>query len=497
MYFLGIDVGSSSVKTSIFDAEKGLSVGKATFPASEQRIDAEHPGWAEQDPELWWKNFKAGYEQIVAQGAIDTRLIAGIGISYQMHGLVALDKEGHVLRKSIIWCDSRAVDLGEAAYQKLGASYCHEHLLNSPGNFTGAKLKWVKENEPGVFADIHSFMLPGDYIAYRLSGVMSTTQSGLSEGVLWDFTKRKASTEVLAAFGFEASLIPQIVPSIGFQCTVSATTAKTLGLRTNVPITYRAGDQPNNAFSLGVIDAGQVATTAGTSGVIYAVSDQNFTDPQSRINTFLHVNDSPSNKRNGVLICVNGAGSLYSWLKRLFEGGVSYDQMNEWAAQTHPGSDGLQCFPFGNGAERILGNRLIQANLLGLDFNRHQSRHLIRASMEGIVFALQMGFDILQKGGFACESVRSGNSNLFLSDTFRTIFAHVTGKPLQIFETDGAEGAARGAALGAGFFNNPNEAFQSLKLLQSVEPSPFLVDQYQDLFGHWKNRLDILLASAN
>ncbi|MDA1029354.1 MAG: FGGY family carbohydrate kinase [Bacteroidetes bacterium] len=500
MYFLGIDVGTSSVKTTVFDAEKGISVGKASFPSTEQRIDSEKPGWAEQDPETWWSNFTAGYAQILSTNQIDPKSIAGIGISYQMHGLVALDKTGRVVRKSIIWCDGRAARQGETAFQKLGPAFCQKHLLNSPGNFTASKLKWVEENEPSLFAKIHSFMLPGDYIAYRLSGEMTTTPAGLSEGILWDYVRRKPSTDVLDAFGLDHSLIPAVVPNIGIQCVVSEAISLSLGLRAGVPITYRAGDQPNNAFSLGIQDPGQIAATAGTSGVIYAISDQDVVDPSSRFNTFVHVGDTPSHKRNGILICVNGTGALYSWLNRLFSvesGRVSYTEMNNWASKIKPGSEGVLFFPFGNGAERILGNQQVHASLHGLEFNSHHSGHIVRAGMEGIVYALQMGFSLLHDNNFVQgenantpHAIRAGNANLFLSETFRTIFANVTGKALLLLETDGAEGAARGAAVGSGFYSSSKEAFQTLKVIQTINPEPHTMSLYQELFGRWKSRIE-------
>lgn len=500
MYFLGIDVGTSSVKTTIFDAEKGVSVGKASFPPTEQPIDTEKPGWAEQDPEIWWSNFTAGFAQILSTNQFDPKSIAAIGISYQMHGLVALDKDGSLVRKSIIWCDSRAIEQGEAAFQRLGPEFCQKHLLNSPGNFTASKLRWVQENEPALFDRIHSFMLPGDYIAYRLSGELTTTPAGLSEGILWDYVRRNPSADVMEAFGLDFSLIPAVVPNIGFQCVVSEAVSRALGLRTGVPITYRAGDQPNNAFSLGVEDPGQIAATAGTSGVIYAVSDRDVVDPSSRFNTFVHVGDTPTHKRNGILICVNGTGALYSWLKRLFNvesGRFSYDEMNGWASKIRPGSDGVLFFPFGNGAERILGNKHVYASLHGLSFNSHHSGHIVRAGMEGIVYALQLGFSLLSENNFVQgetaktpQAIRAGNANLFLSETFRNIFANVTGKALLLFETDGAEGAARGAAVGSGFYSTSKEAFQTLKIIQATDPEPPSVRLYQDLFGLWKNRVE-------
>ena len=495
--FIGIDIGSSSIKTTIFDAEKGESVAKTSFPPEEQAIESPRPGWAEQDPEVWWNHFKKGYEQILSQNTINTSQIAGIGITYQMHGLVIVGKDQQVLKKSIIWCDSRAVEIGQKAFQDIGKSYSLSRLLNSPGNFTASKLKWVKENEPEVYEQIHKFMLPGDYLAMKLSGEITTTQTGLSEGVFWDFPDREISDKVLDHFGFDEELIPQIVPAIGEQVTISADVAGELGLQKDVKVYYRSGDQPNNAFSLNVTQPGEIAATAGTSGVIYAVTDKNVYDEKSRINTFLHVSDTEQAKRNGVLICVNGTGILYSWLKNLIGTGTpefSYSQLNELADKAPVGSEGLVFLPFGNGAERILENKILNANILNLDFNRHSSEHLARAGMEGVVYALNMGFDILKTNNITYDRVKAGNANLFLSKTFREIFANVTQTAVTIYDTDGADGAARGAALGAGFYTSFKQAFESLKKISVTEPDKKRVNQYSEFYGNWKHQLSGIIG---
>ncbi len=494
-YFLGIDVGSSSIKTSIFDAEKGISIGQSSCPSHEQVIESPFPGWAEQDPAMWWRHFRAGYAQIVSEHGIDTQLIGGIGIAYQMHGLVVVDREHSVLRKSIIWCDSRAVDIGARAFSGIGRETCLSTLLNSPGNFTASRLRWLQENEPDVYSKVFKFMLPGDFIAMKLSGEITTTPGGLSEGMFWNFRERSISEDVVRYYEIDRSHFPDLVPAIGDQATVSAGVADELGLRKGVKVTYRAGDQPNNAFSLNVLDPGQIAATAGTSGVVYAVTDADVYDEKSRINTFLHVNDAAEQKRNGVLICLNGTGILYRWLRRLLSvdsSSFSYEEMNSLATRVRVGSRGLQFFPFGNGAERLLENRQVNANILNLDFNRHQRAHLIRAGMEGIVFALNLGFEILKSHNVPLDTIRAGDANLFLSKTFREIFANVTESIVQIYHTDGAEGAARGAALGAGFYANQEEAFRSLKSVDLVEPQNLLVEQYAGVYDSWKQNLSRL-----
>ncbi len=491
-YFLGIDVGSSSVKTTVFDAESGTTIGHATHPQSELSIDSLQPGWAEQHPEIWWDCFKVGLADLRSRTDIDLRLIAGIGIAYQMHGLVLVDEDHQLLRDSIIWCDSRAVETGERAFEAIGHAKCLDTILNSPGNFTASKLGWVKAHEPDTYDRIHKFMLPGDYLAMKLSGEITTTLGGLSEGMFWDFHGRRVSKEVMDHFGFDSSIIPEVVPSIGEQVSVSDSVAEELGLSRGTKITYRAGDQPNNAFSLGVLDPGQVAATAGTSGVIYAVTDQQSRDERSRINTFLHVNDTPGKERNGILICVNGAGSMYSWLRRMLSvsaADLSFEDMNLLAEQAPVGSEGLLFYPFGNGAERILEGRLAGADLRNLDFNIHGPSHLIRAGKEGIVFALNLGFDILTDMGVPCNTIKAGRANLFLSKSFQEIFANVTQTVLQIYDTDGAEGAARGAALGAGYYADTDQAFDSLELIEEIEPTPDLVNRYGEIYESWKQNL--------
>lgn len=488
MLFLGIDLGSSSVKLSLLDGATGKSLGALSHPESELAIDSPAPGFAEQHPDTWWDCVRHGFTRLVAKAAINPADIDAIGISYQMHGLVMVDRDHQVLRPSIIWCDSRAVPLGEKALNDLGRDYCFGHLFNSPGNFTAAKLRWVQENQPEVFARIHKIMLPGDFIAMKLSGVINTTASGLSEGTLWDFTENRIATELLAHWGISPALIPDLVPSFGVQSFVSDQAAAELGLRAGVKVCYRAGDQPNNAFSLNVLQPGEVAATAGTSGVIYGVTDQPAADVASRVNTFLHVTNTPEQPRNGVLVCVNGCGRLYSWLRQTVGAAgstPSYPQLNALAESVPVGSDGLVFHPFGNGAERIFQNQNLGAQLRNLDFNRHGLGHLVRAAQEGIVFSLNQGFDVLKSLGGSCDVVRVGKGNLFLSDVFAQTFVNTTQAAVEMFETDGAEGAARAAALGSGYYSSPAEAFMGLARLNVIEPNPQAFAAYQDAYQAW------------
>ena len=491
MYLLGYDIGSSSVKACLVDASTGQTCASAFFPKQEMSIKAVRPGWAEQEPADWWVNLKAATAEVLHLSGVSKENICTIGISYQMHGLVCVDKDMQVLRPSIIWCDSRAVPYGEKAFQTIGEQECLAQLLNSPGNFTAAKLAWVKENEPDVFAKIYKIMLPGDYIAARLTGNICTTASGLSEGIFWDFVEGKVSDKVLDYFGFDKSIIPDIVPTFSRQGELTEPAANELGLAVGTPVCYRAGDQPNNALSLNVLQPGEIAATAGTSGVVYGVNGQIKYDPASRVNTFAHVNYTSQLPRTGVLLCINGTGILNSWAKKhMVREGISYSAMDDLAAEAPVGADGLSILPFGNGAERMLGNTEPGCVFDGLNFNIHHERHLLRAVQEGIVFSFKYGIEIMQEIGINPKTIRAGNANMFYSPLFREALATITGAVIELFDTDGAAGAAKGAGVGAGVYNTPEEALSSLKRIATIEPDTSLKEEYQKAYQRWKNVLN-------
>ena len=497
MFLLGYDVGSSSVKASLVSVETSKCVATAFYPKSEAPIMSRQPGFAEQDPAMWWANLKLAtadiLEQVRGKATLQSQAfspadIKAIGISYQMHGLVCVDKDHNVLRPSIIWCDSRAVPYGNKAFEALGADWCLDHLLNNPGNFTAAKLAWVKENEPQLFERINKIMLPGDYIAMRLTGTVCTTVGGLSEGIFWDFRENKVSDRLLAQFGFDANLIPQIRPTFGPQGTLTKEAADILGLAPGIPVTYRAGDQPNNALSLNVFEPGEIASTAGTSGVVYGVNGTVNYDPQSRVNTFAHVNHTADQTRLGVLLCINGTGILNSWIRRnIAPEGISYADMNEVAASVPIGSDGVSILPFGNGAERMLGNKDTGCSIHGVNFNRHGKAHLMRAAQEGIVFSFQYGIEIMEKMGIPVNMIHAGKANMFLSPIFRDTLAGVSGATIELFDTDGSVGAAKGAGIGAGIYRDHNEAFATLEKLAVITPSR--EEEYKAADENWKSNL--------
>lgn len=488
-YLLGFDVGSSSVKASLVDIDSGQCAASAFFPDHEAPIKAVKKGWAEQDPEMWWQNAKLALAKIMAETGCNGDAIRGIGISYQMHGLVCVDKNLKPLRDSIIWCDSRAVPYGDRAFNNLGSDYCLSHLLNSPGNFTAAKLAWVRENEPDTFGQIYKVMLPGDYLAMKLSGVANTTISGLSEGILWDFKERKLSDKLLEELGIPKEMIADTVPTFGIQSRVSAKAAEETGLAEGTPIAYRAGDQPNNALSLNVFNPGEIASTAGTSGVVYGVLGEVGYDPKSRVGTFAHVNYSDRLTRLGVLLCINGTGSLNSWVHRNITPELTYPQMNELAAKAPIGSDGVTIIPFGNGAERVLENREAGCSMHGVNFNKHNRSHIVRAAQEGIVFSFCYGMEVMRGMGMDIHNIHAGRANMFLSPLFRQTLASTSGATIELYDTDGSVGAAKGAGMGCGIYKDNAEAFASLKKLAVIEPETALAGQYQEAYGRWKEAL--------
>jgi xylulokinase len=488
-YLLGFDVGSSSVKASLVDVDNGQMVATAFYPEKEAPIKAVKAGWAEQDPEMWWTNAKLALSKIMAEADAKGSDIKAIGISYQMHGLVCVDKQQKVLRDSIIWCDSRAVPYGEKAFKDLGSEKCLSHLLNSPGNFTAAKLAWVKENEPELFSDIYKVMLPGDYLAMKLSGEINTTISGLSEGIMWDFKEKRPAKFLFDYYGFAEDTIADIVPSFAVQSVVSKAAAEETGLAEGTPISYRAGDQPNNALSLNVFNPGEIASTAGTSGVVYGVlGDVNY-DPKSRVNTFAHVNYTKELDRLGVLLCINGTGILNAWVHRNITPDLSYAEMNELAAQAPIGSDGVTISPFGNGAERVLENKEVGCQIKGINFNKHNRTHIVRAAQEGIVFSFCYGMEIMQQMGMDIKKIHAGKANMFLSPLFRDTLASTSGATIELLETDGSVGAAKGAGMGAGIYKDNVEAFSTLKRIAAIEPDAAKAQQYKEAYERWKENL--------
>jgi xylulokinase len=497
MYLLGYDVGSSSVKASLINSESGRAVASAFYPKKEMKIHAPKPDWAEQDPEHWWSNLILATNDVLQSAEIDPSSITAIGIAYQMHGLVLVDKDHNLLRSSIIWCDSRAVTHGEHAMKTLGEEQCLSHLLNSPGNFTASKLSWVIMNEPEIYEKAYKFMLPGDYIAMKLTGEINTTISGLSEGMMWDFQENSLANFLLEYYGIHEHLVPDIVPTFSEQGRLSAFAAEELGLVPGIQIAYRAGDQPNNAFSLNVLNPGEIAATAGTSGVVYGVSDEVKYDPLSRVNTFAHVNHSPELNRLGVLLCINGTGIQYSWLKQhLAQREMNYPALNDLAMEAPIGSEGLLMLPFGNGAERMLGNRNVGATVKNINFNIHSGPHLARAAQEGVAFSMHYGMEMMKEIGINPKVIRAGLANMFLSPVFRDTLAEISGATIELYDTDGSLGAANGAGIGSGTYGSFSEAFENLNKRMVIEPSGTNSGQYQEAFQNWTKVLELCIANS-
>jgi len=483
MLFLGIDLGTSSIKVSVIEGEKQKTLVTVQYPDTEVDIIAEKAGWAEQSPDLWWHNIQQCILKAHSKGNYDPKDIKAIGIAYQMHGLVLVNKNQQVLRNSIIWCDSRAVEIGDKAFQAIGKSESLAHHLNSPGNFTASKLAWVKENEPEIYQQVHKVLLPGDFVSMKLTGELTTSISALSEGVFWDFSNDRLSSQICDYFGFNENIFPQINPLFSSHGTIKKELAAQLGLSDEVVVSYKAGDQPNNALSLNVLQPGEVAATAGTSGVIYGVSDNLVYDSQSRINTFAHVNYGAEKTRTGVLLCINGTGILNSWARKQFGAELSYPEMNRIAAAVEIGSKGLMILPFGNGAERMLNNRTIGAHFHNIDLNRHNQSHIFRAVQEGIAFAFRYGLDIMRENGLSPSIIRAGWSNLFQSEIFTQTFVDATNVPVELYENDGSVGAAIGAALGVKYYATPVEAFKEVEKVKIIEPKNS--KEYEPIYQEW------------
>ncbi len=490
MYYIGYDIGSSSIKAAIIDSTTNKQVAVAIYPEQEMGMISHESGWAEQRPEDWWSHICQATQLVLSQSGVDKNDISGIGISYQMHGLVVVDKHHKILRPAIIWCDSRAIGIGEETLKALGKERCYSHLLNAPGNFTASKLKWVKENEPELFARIDKIMLPGDYIAMMLTGLATTTVSGLSEGMFWDFKNKRVADFLMEQLGFDESIIPEIVPTFSNHGKLTIEAADSLGLHTEVMVGYRGGDQPNNALSLGVLNPGEIAATGGTSGVVYGVQDIPVFDPQLRVNSFAHVNHTTENQRIGVLLCINGAGIQYRWMKQMIASDdVSYGDLEGIISQIPIGSEGLNVLPFGNGAERMLSNQDLGAQINNIQFNRHTRPHFYRAALEGVAFSFVYGMEVLSELGLNVNKLRVGNDNLFQSQVFSETISTITNAPIEMIETTGAIGAARGAAFANGAFSSLSEAVSGDKLVKEYLPVDMDKEAYKAAYQTWKNNL--------
>jgi xylulokinase len=493
MYYVGFDIGSSSVKVAIVNAETGEKVIALHEPSDEMSITALHKDWAEQDPEMWWQYICTATKRAINEASIDASKIKGVGISYQMHGLVVVGKEGNPLRKSIIWCDSRAIEIGNDAFDAIGHDQCAQHLLNSPGNFTASKLKWVKDNEPEVYSKIYKYMLPGDYIAYKLTGQIATTKNGLSEGMLWDYKENKVADFLLDYYGIDKSFTPNIVENFTNQGELNQKGANETGLPVGIPVVYRAGDQPNNALSLNIFKPGEAAATGGTSGVIYAVTDNAQSKETSRINNFAHVNYSDKNTTIGKLLCINGAGIQYRWLRNFCEG-ETYETMNHKASKIAVGSDGVMVVPFGNGAERMLNNQNIGTHILNLNLNLHHNGHLYRAALEGIAFSFVYGMEILKGDNTEIKVIRAGNDNLFRSEIFSNTVATLIGYEIEIYNTTGSVGAARAVGLTDGDFEKFGENITKNDHVMTYMPLKNNTP-YVEAYKKWKKELELILTN--
>lgn len=487
MHFLGYDIGSSSIKACLLDGDSGEVVASAASPQQELAINSPQKGWAEQDPRVWWSHVKKVTAAVSQAEGFDPNAIASIGITYQMHGLVMVDEQQQVLHPAIIWCDGRAVDIGEKAFEALGAEFCLEHYLNSPGNFTASKLKWVREHKPDIYAQIDKIMLPGDYIAMKLSGAVTTSISGLSEGIFWDYQTQDLASDLLDYYGISPELLPDYHPNFSVSGELTAEAADELGLKAGIPIGYRSGDQPNNALSLNVMEPGEIAATAGTSGVIYGVTDEPLYDQQSRVNTFIHVSHDERKTRYGVLLCINGTGIQNAWLKsRLLGDQYSYNAMNRQAAEIPIGSEGVRVLPFGNGPERVLQNNDVGAQLRGIKFNHHTKAHVMRAVQEGICFSLNYGLKVMKQMGLSGQTIRVGSNNMFMSPVFREAFTNITGATVELYDTSGALGAAIGAGLGTNHFKSREQAFKSLNKIDTLQPDERKKLAYQRAYEEWE-----------
>ena len=464
-YLMGIDVGTTGTRCIIVD-QQGHVLAGAT--AEHAPISSPQPLWAEQEPEDWWRATTAAIHQALAAAHVDGSAVKGIGLSGQMHGVVLLDKDHKVLRPSLIWCDQRSQAQCDWIHERVGRQRTIELTCNPAlTGFSAAKLLWVRDNEPKAFAQARTFLLPKDYVRFRLTGTFATEVSDASGTTLFDVANRRWSAEMFKALELDLSLVPPVYESPVASAQVSALAAQETGLKAGTPVVGGGGDQAAGGVGNGIVSPGIVSSTIGTSGVVFAFSEKPVLDPKGRVHTFCHAVPGKWH----IMGVTQGAGLSLRWFRDNFAGAElqvafltgadSYDLLSREAARAPAGSEGLIWLPY------MMGERTphLDPNAKGVLFGvtgRHQRFHVIRAILEGVAYSLRDSFEIFKEMDVPVKQVRASGGG-GRSDLWRQIQADVFGR--EIVTINATEGPAYGVALlagvGTGVWASVEEACQA------------------------------------
>ncbi len=481
MWFLGMDVGTGGTRAVVVDGAGKLVAGASSDHAP---FRAEHPGWAEQDPEDWWR---AAQEAI--RGALEAtpeprEPIAAMALTGQMHGAVLLDAEGAVLRPSLIWCDTRTQPECDWLTEKIGYERLIELTCNPAlPNFTLTKLLWVKRRQPEIFAKTRHVMCPKDYVRYRLTGEYAIDVQEASGTLLLDVTHRRWSREVAEAAGIAESWLPKLYESPEICARVSAAAAERTGLKAGTPVAAGAGDQGAGAVGMGILQPGSVSATIGTSGVVFAATAEPTRDPKGRLHTFCHAVPGLWH----VMGVTQGAGLSLHWLRETFFAGESYDALSEAAAGVAAGSEGLMWAPYQLGERTPHLDPEVRAAFAGIGV-QHRAAHFVRAVLEGVAYSLKDTFTLFGELGIPVTAIRLGGGGA-RGALWRGIQAGIYGRTAEVLKAEegGAFGCALLAGVGAGHWANLDEACgQAIEVAARIEPEAGDVAAYKDGYAQWR-----------
>jgi xylulokinase len=475
--FLGIDVGTGGTRAVLIDSFGHVLASQATDHAP---FRSELPGWAEQDPEDWWRAAQESIRAVLSAAHCEPRNVAAIGLTGQMHGAVLLDSEGDVLRPSMIWCDTRSAPQCDWLHATIGRERVIE-LTSNPAlpNFTLTKVLWVKQHEPEIFSRIAHILCPKDYVRFRLSGIFAMDVQEASGTLLLDVAHRRWSREMIEASGVRSEWLPPLFESSQVCATLSESAASATGLLAGTPIVAGAGDQGAGAVGMGILKPGSVSATIGTSGVVFAATDNPVRDPLGRLHTFCHAVAG----RWHVMGVTQAAGLSLRWLRDLLRGSTghaSYEELLTLAAQVPPASDGVFWAPYLFGERTPHLDPEVRAAFVGLTA-AHGQAHLTRAVLEGVAYSLRDTFALFDELGIPVHSVRLGGGGA-RSPLWRQIQADVYGHTVQVLAAE--EGAAFGAALlagvGAGAWPDVDTACEAtLKVAEQIKPDPSARSKYE------------------
>jgi xylulokinase len=464
MKFLGIDIGTSGSRSVVID-ENGKVIASAT--ALHEDFASPEIGWAEQNPDDWWRACKETIAKVLQTVKADE--ISAISFSGQMHGSVFLDKADKVIRPALLWCDQRTEKQCDEITAKIGKERLIELVCNPAiTGFTLPKMLWLRENEPEKWARVATVLLPKDYIRLKLSGDKASDVADSSGTLLFDVQNRKWSGEMLSAFSIDEAILPKVYESIEVTGRVSESGASETGLKIGTPIIAGAGDNAAGAIGMGIVEVGKVSATIGTSGVIFAVSDKPRLDLQGRIHTLCHA--MPGRWHNtGVTL---SAGLSFKWFRENFGDGNSYDELVHEAEKVPSGSEGAIWLPYLMGERTPHLDANARAAFIGITAS-HTKAHFTRAVLEGVAFSLRDSLEIFKESGVEISSIRLGGGGA-KSKLWRQIQADIYGKSVEIIEAD--EGAAFGAAIlagvGVGAWKSVEEACEkTIRVAETIEPN--------------------------